>query len=320
MEIVQGIHRIPCIFDGNRVMFVHLLVGTKKIMLVDTCLAHNPEQEIFPYMQQLGIQPSQINYVLISHSDSDHVGGNRIVKDHAPNSMFMCHKLDRPWVEDVTALLEGRYKQFDRPHGMSTPDSFVHQLYHDVKTCPMDMTLEGGEQIWLSEDWYVDVLHTPGHTWGHLSVYDPRSHALIAGEAALWNAILDKDWQPCMAPTYCYADTYLATIQRLLAMSIDVYSPSHWPLQMGKEVHDFLYESRNYCLRVEEELLNLSQRTESFTMLQAIDEICGLLGTWSPVANNAMAYPINANIARLVQRGQLEQSHNDQGHVIWRRA
>ncbi|MGV2434637.1 MAG UNVERIFIED_CONTAM: hypothetical protein LVT10_06925 [Anaerolineae bacterium] len=65
MEIVQGIHRTPCIFDGNRVMFVHLLVGTKKIMLVDTCLAHNPEQEIFPYMQQLGIQPSQINYVLI---------------------------------------------------------------------------------------------------------------------------------------------------------------------------------------------------------------------------------------------------------------
>ena len=184
----------------------------------------------------------------------------------------------------------------------------------------MDMTLEGGEQIWLSEDWYVEVLHTPGHTWGHLSIYDPRSHALVAGEAALWNAILDHKWQPCMAPTYCYADTYLATIQRLIAMNLDTYSPSHWPLQEGKEVNDFLYESRNYCLRVEEELLKLSQRIELFTMIQAIDEICAILGTWHPSANNAMAYPINANITRLVQRGQLKQSHNENGIITWSHA
>lgn len=320
MEIVQGIHRIPCIFDGNRVMFVHLLVGTQKIMLVDTCLAHNPQQDIFPYMQQIGIQPSQLNYVVISHSDSDHEGGNRIVKDHAPNALFMCHKLDRPWIEDVTALVEGRYKQFDIPHGMTTPDSFVQQMYHDVQTCHMDITLEGGEQIWLSEDWFIEVLHTPGHTWGHLSIYDPRSNALVAGEAALWNAILDLDWRPCMAPTYCYADTYLATIQRLVAMNLDVYSPAHWPLQRGQEVNDFLYESRNYCLRVEEELLKLSQRFESFTMLQAIDELCALLGTWHPSANNAMAYPINANIARLVQRGQLKQFRNTNDLIAWSHA
>jgi hypothetical protein len=78
--------------------------------------------------------------------------------------MFMCHKLDRPWVEDVTALLEGRYKQFDRPHGMSTPDSFVHQRFHDVKTCPMDMTLEGGTNL-------VErrlVCGCTSYTWSHV--------------------------------------------------------------------------------------------------------------------------------------------------------
>ena len=64
---------------------------------------------------------------------------------------------------------------------------------------------------------------------GHLAIYDPRSHTLIAGEATMWTAILDDDWQPAMPPTLLYV-TYLATQDRLLAMDIDLLAPAHWPL------------------------------------------------------------------------------------------
>ncbi len=51
MEVLPGIHRIKCMFGANRMVYVHLLIGDDAAMLVDTGCAHNPEQEILPYME-----------------------------------------------------------------------------------------------------------------------------------------------------------------------------------------------------------------------------------------------------------------------------
>lgn len=319
MEIAKGIHRIPCVFDGDRYVFLHLLVGTQAVMLVDTGMTYTPEKEILPYMASIGVQPEDLMYLLITHSDYDHQGGAKEMRAIAPQAVMMCHTLDRLWVENTEALIQGRLLQFDEPHGFKTPDDFLDRIRFEVESYPVDMTLEGGERFWLSPDWYVEVIHTPGHTWGHLAVYDPRSKTMISSEAALWNAILDINWNPVMAPTYCYVDTYLSTLARLMAMDIETLSPAHWPLQQGSEVAEFLRESRNYCLFVEKKLLEFAQMG-AFTMKSAIDALWQDLGQWDKSANGALPFPMNGNLARLVQRGQLISYRNDDGLVEWRLA
>ncbi len=44
--------------------------------------------------------------------------------------------------------------------------------------CPVDHTLEDGDRVGP-----VEVLHTPGHSPGHLTFYWPERRALFAGDA-----------------------------------------------------------------------------------------------------------------------------------------
>ncbi|MGB1285240.1 MAG: MBL fold metallo-hydrolase [Aggregatilineales bacterium] len=317
MEIAPGIHRIQCDFDANRMIYVHLLIGENRSMLVDTACAHNPEQDILPYMQSIGFDPTDLDFIIISHSDLDHQGGNAPMKAYAPQAILGCHRLDYAWINDTDALIEGRYAQFDANHGIETPESVKADIRAQTLSAPIEMTLQGGEQFWLSDEWVVEIMHTPGHTWGHLAVYDPRSKTLISGEAALWNAILDIDWNPVMPPTYCYVETYLATIDRLLGMDIDLMSPAHWQLQRGTEVAEFLTESRNYCLHVEKVILEYAAKHPNFTLVQAINDLGDTLGRWGEDGHGILTFPMMGNIDLLVKQGRLLQSRNDNGLLCW---
>ncbi|MBZ0303379.1 MAG: MBL fold metallo-hydrolase [Anaerolineae bacterium] len=298
--------------------YVHLFVGTEAVLLMDTCCAHNPHQDILPYMAQIGITPDRLTYIVISHSDLDHQGGCQPMKEAAPQAILLCHNLDRPWVEDTEALIAGRYMQFDTDHGYETSEETKQAFRHDTLSHVMDMTVEGGEHFRLSPDWYIELIHTPGHTWGHLALYDPRSKTMAANEAALWSSILDTDWNPALPPTYCYVDTYLSTIARLLSMDIETYSPAHWPVQRGTEVSDFLRESRNYCLHVESRLLTFAQEHGPFTLKEAVLQLGSQLGCWPDDSNDMLTFPFSGNLNRLTQRGLLSSGRSATGLMEWR--
>lgn len=317
MEIAKGIHQILCRFGGQRMVFCYLLVGEEGALLVDTGCAHNPAQELLPYMEQIGLEPQRLRYILNTHSDVDHQGGNRPMKRAAPQALLMCHRLDQPWIEDAEALIAGRYSQFERDHGIGYSDAGKANIRQDLDCCPVDISLQGGEMLRLGPDWSVEIIHTPGHTWGHLAVYDPRSRVLISGEATMFTHIPNEDWTPAMPPTYCYVDTYLSTQQRLLSMDIDMLASAHWPIQRGSQVKDFLSESRNYVLHVEEQLLALA-RKQHFTLREAIDALAPTLGNWPADAHQEFSYGMSGNLARLTQRGLLKTTYNAQQHIVWR--
>jgi glyoxylase-like metal-dependent hydrolase (beta-lactamase superfamily II) len=268
-------------------------------------------------MDSIGFDPASLDYLLISHSDLDHQGGNAPMLDASPRAKVICHKLDRPWIESTEALIQGRYSQFEADHGIGYGDEGKNGIRADTLSAPVDITLEGGEEFRLGADWTVEAVHTPGHTWGHLAVYDPRGKTMIAGEAAIWNAILTEDWQPAMPPTYCYVDTYLATQEHLLAMNIDVFSSAHWPVQRGPNVGDFIRESRNFCLLVEKKLLEFAAEKPGFTLREAIDTLGPQLGSWPQAANQDFSYGMLGNLDRLSKRGILTTDRNSQNLTIW---
>lgn len=320
MEIAPGVHQIHCAFGTRRMVFVYLLVGEKASLLVDTGCAHNPAQEILPYMASIGLDAQQLTYILITHSDLDHQGGNAEMQAAAAGAKLLCHRLDRPWIEDTEALIAGRYAQFEADHGIGYGEAGKAGIRNDCHSAPVDLTLTGGETLRLGADWEVEAIHTPGHTWGHLAIFDRRSRTLIAGEASMGNAILDEDWQPAMPPTYCYVDTYLATQERLLSMPIDQLASAHWPTQRGPAVREFVSESRNYVMHVEAALLDFARRNESFTLRTAIEQLGPPLGRWPAAANQDFSYGMAGNLESLTKRGLLNTERNSENLIEWRLA
>jgi glyoxylase-like metal-dependent hydrolase (beta-lactamase superfamily II) len=104
-EIAEGIYRIESDL-GPRFMCQYLVAGRDCSVLVDTGLADTPATVIDPYLEGLGVDPA---FVVTSHADNDHCGGNRAFRDAHPDATFMCHERDRRWVESNEALVRENY-------------------------------------------------------------------------------------------------------------------------------------------------------------------------------------------------------------------
>ena len=311
MEIAPGIHRI-CTPFGDRIVCLYLLVGEEHALLIDTGIDSTPRAAIAPYLDAIGLSPARIRYVLTSHADFDHNAGNRSMAELAPDALFLCHELDQALIEDIELMIRERYSEFAQDHGIDDPEEAKQGIRDSTRTTPVDVALTGGEGIRLGPGWQVQVLHTPGHSRGHVSVYDARSHTLIICDATLYHAVLRADGAPAFPPTYRYVDSYVASMNMFRSMQPATLLTSHYPVYRDAGVDEFLAASRAYVDRVDGALRQeLAGAGASRTLRELIDALAPRLGEWPAAANPYLAFPLAGHLERLVQFGLVDQGRRD---------
>ena len=100
--------------------------------------------------------------------------------------------------------------------------------YLDQPVAPytVDKPLEDGQLVRLGDaDW--EVVRTPGHTPGHLSLWQPEERLLVVGDAL---SDYDVGWVNCALDGPDAATTALASLQRLANLAPRVVLPSHGPI------------------------------------------------------------------------------------------
>lgn len=304
MEIATGIHRIEAPL-GERTNAVYLLAGEKAGLLIDTTIDDTASEYIGGYLSEIDYDPEQIRFVLNTHSDWDHMAGNGTVREMAPDAAFLCHELDLKMIEDIESMIRDRYGEFESDHGIGETDEAKDAIRSGTRTVPIDIALQGGESIDLG-NWRVDVVHTPGHTWGSVSVLDRRSGTAIIGDAVLGEAVPLSDGSPAFPPTYRYRDTYLSTIHFLQQFGADRLLASHWPVMEGSEVGDFLARSRAFVHRLDTFLEQALREAKSPMAMTEIIASTARVGAWPEEANSALAFPLLGHLEALEQRHQVE--------------
>jgi len=311
MEIAPGIHRIEAPL-GDRFVAVYLLVDEEDALLIDTGMDDTPRTYIAPYLDQIGLAPSRLRYVLTSHADFDHTAGNRSVQEMAPKALFLCHALDQPMIEDVEVMIKERYGEFAADHGIDETDESKQFIRNSSRHVPVNVTVSGGETIRLGPAWPVEILHAPGHSRGHLTVYDARSQTLIICDATLGSAVLRKDGTPAFPPTYRYVDSYVATMNRFRGMNAKLLLTCHYPVYRDAGVAEFLAESRAYVDRVDQVLLaELAGAATPPTMRELCTTLGPRLGEWPDAASSFLVYPLQGHLERLVQYGVVVTGQRD---------
>jgi len=240
MEIAPGIHRIESSL-GVRFMAQYVLTGEARTLLVDTGMSDTPAAVIGPYLESVGLGLAAIDEVIISHADLDHSGGNRSLRELHPRVRIACHELDRRWVESNEAMVAENYL-WHGEFGFEQPDEAARA---ELKAscggdCQVDEGLRGGETLRLGEDWRVEVLHLPGHTFGHLAIWDPRSRAAIIIDAVLERGIYSRDGELLIPPRIYDADAYRRSIRRLLELEPDLLLTAHYAVMDAAEGRAFL--------------------------------------------------------------------------------
>lgn len=311
MEVAPRIHRIEAPF-GERFVCLFLLVGQRHALLIDTGTDSMPGEYLAPYLDEIGLDAGKIRYVLNTHADFDHTAGNASVREMCPDAVFMCHALDRAMTEDIECMINDRYSEFEADHGIGDGDEAKEFVRSNARHIPIDLLLQGGETLRLGPDWCVDILHTAGHTYGHVSVDDASSKTLIIADSTLYNAVLQADGKPAFPPTYRYVDTYLASMHRFMGMHIDTMLTSHYPIYKGAGIAEFLGESRAFVERVDQALIQALQGADGGrTMRELIDELSAGLGEWPAEASAYLSFPFLGHLERLVQHGRVETGRRD---------
>jgi glyoxylase-like metal-dependent hydrolase (beta-lactamase superfamily II) len=295
MEVAPGIHRIEGDL-GERYVCQYLLVGEQRTLLVDTGLRDMPEQVVAPYVAGLGRSLADIDDVLISHADVDHCGGNRALRAAAPNARLLCGEADRAWIESNAAMLAGNYCWYE-PHGCGPTAEDVAFLERELGgDAPVDAGLRGGETLRLGPSWNVEVLALPGHTPGHLGLWDPRSGTAIIIDAALADGVCDRAGNRLIPPRYYSATDYEATIRRLRALDPALLLTAHYDVMEREAAHEFLDRSRAFVSAVRD-AVHAGVRagtTELWPLTQTVDAQVGPF----PAFTHELAASVRAHLAQ----------------------
>ena len=145
--------------------------------------------------------------VVNTHWHSDHVGGNALLQAAGAGIAASIPDADAVARRDPGCCLA---EYLDQP----------------VAPYDVDESLDDGQILRLGEaDW--QVVRTPGHTPGHLSLWQPEERLLIAGDAL---SDYDVGWVNLALDGPDAAATALASLQRLADLAPRVVLPAHGPL------------------------------------------------------------------------------------------
>ncbi|GAA4053548.1 MBL fold metallo-hydrolase [Hymenobacter glaciei] len=200
-----------------------LIKGDKKHILVDTGLP-NSEGKILRQLAAHGIRPEDIGLLVITHGHIDHFGSTFQLKQ-ALNVPVLIHELDR-------AALETGQSQVStlKPNRQCWHLLRQRLLHSRAQPCQPDIVLQGSEAFSLRK-WGIQgqVLHTPGHTPGSLSVVLDDGQAIIMDLASSGILLGGIAWHSHMKhpPFHDSLPQVKASLDALLALNTHTFYLGH---------------------------------------------------------------------------------------------
>ena len=280
MQITPSIHAIRHVFripvaPGialDRFVYSYLVYG-ETITLIDTGVA-GCEKDIFEYLRSTGRDSSEIALIILTHSHPDHIGAARAIWQETGCSIA-AHPAERAWIEDVD--LQNR----ERPvPGFATlvggPVPVDHELM-DGDSVEPDETRAGEMQ----------VLCTPGHSAGSISLFLHNEGALFCGDAV-----------PVFGELPVYDDALLSvrSVKKLKAISgIRILLSSWDDPRKGDDAYRQMDRALDYLQQVHKAVL-ASAGNDFSDMVELTKKAVAVLGLPPQAANPLLARTFAANL------------------------
>jgi glyoxylase-like metal-dependent hydrolase (beta-lactamase superfamily II) len=182
-------------------------------------------------LRELAGPRARLRRLLVTHIHPDHYGGAGEMTQRYGADLYL-HRLEVPMVHprylEIEQLVEevGRYLQM---HGV--PDAEADFLKNAsrgfrqfVKPALPVLQLDGTEVLELGRR-RLRVEWTPGHSPGHVCLFDAQSRVLYAGDQLLPSASPNIGLHPQSTPNPL--DDYLAGLRRLVGLAPSLVLPAH---------------------------------------------------------------------------------------------
>lgn len=286
MQITEHIHSLKIPFyvtdpSGQRIprfVYVHLIFGDG-ICLIDSGVASS-EKIIGDYLEKIGRKPEEISLLVLTHSHPDHIGAAKAVKEMT-GCTVAAYAAERSWIENVD--LQSK----ERP-----VPGFKSLVGGSVK---VDRLLQDREILDLGDGLKMQVIHTPGHSSGSITLWLPEESALFTADAVPI---------PGDMPIFDDIAASSQSIQRLRSIpGIDVLLSAWDEPRRGMEVNNALDRGLKYLQSIQDAVLKAADAGSLRDPMELCRRAVRVLGL-----PEAMANPLVARTFQAVLRAREDEN------------
>jgi glyoxylase-like metal-dependent hydrolase (beta-lactamase superfamily II) len=174
-EVLQGVYLVDTGQFGLKGHGAAYILQSPVPVIVETGLSYSAER-ILKGLEELGIPPEDIGYIMVTHIHLDHAGGAGPLSRVCRNATVVVHE------RGARHLVKPAY--LVRSVQEATGPMFPH--YGEAQPIPAPRVLEaaGRELFSLGRGFKIGTIATPGHAPHHLCFFEHRTGALFIGDAA----------------------------------------------------------------------------------------------------------------------------------------
>lgn len=173
-HVGNGVHLIDTHYVRPGLAASHLVVDDGRAAFVDTGPAPSAPR-LLAALDELGIDRSQVDYVILTHVHLDHAGSAGQVMQALPNARAVLHPRGAPHLIDPAKLIAGSIEVYGREP--------FERMYGEILPIPAERVLvtEDGTRLKLGKR-TLEFIDTPGHARHHHSVVDLDYRDIYSGD------------------------------------------------------------------------------------------------------------------------------------------
>jgi len=296
----------------------YLVVSRGEAMLVDcgwnTDDAYAALEE---QLKELGLGVGDIGNLVLTHSHPDHCGMAGRLRAEAGCRVWM-HEVEAQFMRSRYVapedLLE-RLRAWLLRHGVP----FTQEEELERSSMPMrffvapveypDVALRGGETIEVG-DFVFQVIWTPGHSPGHVCLYEPNHRLLLSGDHIL----------PVITPNVSLHPeqlddplaNYLHSLERVASLPVDRLLPAHeWDVDWFQRRIQELWDHHQKRLEEMLEAVGHEGPVTAYEVARRIKWTTGPYDDLTPWMKRAALGETLAHLRYLVGQGRLKEMEMD---------
>lgn len=259
-EILPNLFKIKIPLPGHplRTTNSYIITSKERNLVIDTGWNHLESADaLLNGLDKVGVTLSRTD-LFLTHIHADHAGLLGLFS--SKGSKVFCGKGDLEFMDNYLNTDKDKSWQHLRtlaaPHGF--PDGEIEEAIaahpgtsYAPSSCNTLIPIKD-KDLFRIGDYNFCCISTPGHTPGHMCLYEPSKKFLFSGDHLL------GEFSPTIAQwnlSDCYLATYLASLDQLTEYAVDMVLPGHWGT--FKNFHVRIKETKAYHQGYQSEIIEL---------------------------------------------------------------